>query len=151
MRSSGSYFLEKMRKWKSVFGLRRRVRIAYEPIPWSAQGDPKSKKKRDIFQNRFFSNKKMKMYEKRAPKGPQMGEFISGVSALGHSWGTFGAPVRFLTLKMSPKCPQELQITPKVNPKKPKSAKSYLKSVPESRNGPKVNSCGSFLFRKSKV
>ena len=77
------------------------------------------------------------MYEKRAPKGLQMGDFISGVSALGRSWGTFGAPVRFLTLKMSPKCPQELQITPKVTPKKPKSAKSDFKSAPESRNGKK--------------
>ena len=66
-----------------------------------------------------------------------MGAFISGVSALGRSWGTFGAPVRFLTLKMSPKCPQELQITPKVTPKKPKSAKSDFKSAPESRNGKK--------------
>ena len=33
-KSFGSYFWETMQKWKSVFGLRRRVRIAYEPIPW---------------------------------------------------------------------------------------------------------------------
>ena len=46
------------------------------------------------------------MYEKWPPKGLQMGELISGVSALGRSWGTFGAPIRFLTLQMSPKCPQ---------------------------------------------
>ena len=45
MRSCGAYFLEKMQKRKSVFRLRRRVRIACEPIPWSAQGDPKIKEK----------------------------------------------------------------------------------------------------------
>ncbi len=41
-----AFFSENIRKQKSVFGLRRRVRIAYEPIPWSAQGDPKIEKKR---------------------------------------------------------------------------------------------------------
>ena len=45
MKSYGAYFLEKMQKRKSVFRLRRRVRIACEPIPWSAQGDPKIKEK----------------------------------------------------------------------------------------------------------
>ena len=45
MRSCGAYFLDKMQKRKSVFRLRRRVRIACEPIPWSAQGDPKIKEK----------------------------------------------------------------------------------------------------------
>ena len=45
MRSCGAYFLETMQKRKSVFRLRRRVRIACEPIPWSAQGDPKIKEK----------------------------------------------------------------------------------------------------------
>ena len=45
MRSYGAYFLEKMQKRKSVFRLHRRVRIACEPIPWSAQGDPKIKEK----------------------------------------------------------------------------------------------------------
>ena len=45
MKSCGAYFLEQMQKRKSVFRLRRRVRIACEPIPWSAQGDPKIKEK----------------------------------------------------------------------------------------------------------
>ncbi len=45
VRSFGTYFLEKVRKWKSVFGRRRRVRIAYEPIPWSTQGDQKNEEK----------------------------------------------------------------------------------------------------------
>ena len=43
--SVGSYFSEKLRKQKSVFGLRRHGRIAYEPILWSAQGDPKIEEK----------------------------------------------------------------------------------------------------------
>ena len=45
MRSCGAYFFEQMQKRKSVFRLRGRVRIACEPIPWSAQGDPKIKEK----------------------------------------------------------------------------------------------------------
>ena len=94
--SFGSCFLEAVRKWKSVFGLRRRVRIAYEPILWSAQGDPKIEEKRDTFQNHCFYRKNTKMYENRAPKGLQMGEGISRESHFDGSWGTFGAPTRFL-------------------------------------------------------
>ena len=45
MKPFGSKFSEKVRNRKSVFGLRRRVRIAYEPIPWSAQGNPKIEEK----------------------------------------------------------------------------------------------------------
>ena len=41
MEAFGSYLSEKMQNRKSVFGLRRRVRIAYEPIPYNAQGGPK--------------------------------------------------------------------------------------------------------------
>ena len=41
MKAFGNYFSEKATNRKSVFGLRRRARIAYEPIPWSAQGDAK--------------------------------------------------------------------------------------------------------------
>ena len=47
-------FEEKMQKLKSVFGLHRRVRIAYEPIPWGAQCDPKSKKKNACSKYAFF-------------------------------------------------------------------------------------------------
>ena len=53
MKTFGSKFSEKVRKRKSVFGLRRRARIAYEPILWSAQGDPKIEEK-NRFQNRSF-------------------------------------------------------------------------------------------------
>ena len=59
MMSLGSYFLEKIKKLKSVFGLRRRVRIAYEPIPWSAQGDPKIQEKQIHFSEPLFVNKQM--------------------------------------------------------------------------------------------
>ena len=83
MRSCGNYFLEKVQKWKSVFGLRRRVRIAYEPIPWSAQGDQKIEEKNNLFQNRSFQQKKTKIFKQRAPKGLQKGDFISGVAPLG--------------------------------------------------------------------
>ena len=54
MMSFGSFFLEKVWKWKNVFGLRRRVRIAYEPIPWSAQGDKQIEEKNNLFQDRSF-------------------------------------------------------------------------------------------------
>ena len=43
---SGTYFSITMPKHKSVFGLRRCGRNAYEPIPWSAQGDSKFEEKR---------------------------------------------------------------------------------------------------------
>jgi len=42
---------KEVRKQKSVFGLRRRVRIAYERIPWSAQGDPKTEGKNKLCVN----------------------------------------------------------------------------------------------------
>ena len=55
MKTFGSYLLEKVCKLKSVFGLRRRARIAYYPILWNARGDPKIEEKKDIFQKHFFS------------------------------------------------------------------------------------------------
>ena len=66
MKSVGTYFSEKTRKRKSVFGLRRRVRNAYEPVPWSAQG-----KNRHISEP-FFATKcehLRKMTPKRSPNG----------------------------------------------------------------------------------
>ena len=61
MGSCWTYFSEKVWKWKSVFGLRRRVRIAYEPIPKSAWCDQQITKKTDVFQIRIFFIKNMKM------------------------------------------------------------------------------------------
>ncbi len=93
----GQFFKEKIRKPKSVFGLRRRVRIAYEPIPWNAQCDPKLKEKTNILKNTYVSTESAKKTRKLLQKGVQMGDSILVVGALGRSWGTFGAPVRFLT------------------------------------------------------
>ena len=46
MKSFDSYFPARVRKQKSVFGLRRRVRIAYEHLPWNAPGDSKIEDKK---------------------------------------------------------------------------------------------------------
>ena len=43
----------------------------------------------------FFSK-----YQKSEPKIYRKSDSISGVGALGRSWGTFGSPVRFLTQKV---------------------------------------------------
>ena len=83
MRSVGSHFLEKVWKWKSVFGLRRRVRIACEPIPWSAQGDQKIEEKKQPISEPLFLAKTTEIFKKRAPKGLQKGEGISGQTLLG--------------------------------------------------------------------
>ena len=66
-----------------MFGLRRRVRIAYEPIPWSDQGDPKIEEKTQPISESLFLTKKHENLKKRAPKGLQKGDFISGVAPLG--------------------------------------------------------------------
>ncbi len=66
-----------------MFGLRRRVRIAYEPIPWSAQGDQQIEEKKQPISELLFLARMLKILEKRAPKGLQKGDFISGVAPLG--------------------------------------------------------------------
>ena len=103
MKSFGSYLLEKVWNQKSVFGLRRRARIAYEPILWNAQGDPKVEEKTGHISEALIFAKNVKMYEQHF-KGLQMGDFISGVAPL-------GAPVvpkPFLTRKMNPRRPQSV-------------------------------------------
>ena len=87
MKSMGSYFLEKMWKWKNVFGLRRRVRIAYEPIPWSAQGDQKIKKTTTYFRTALFSKTTGNIKKKASKRCPKVVVYFGG----GASWGTFGA------------------------------------------------------------
>ena len=42
----GTYFSAQTRKQNNVFGLRQRVRIAYEAVHWSAQGVPKKEPKK---------------------------------------------------------------------------------------------------------
>ena len=66
-----------------MFGLRRRVRIACEPIPWSAQGDQKIEEKKPPISEPLFLAKKTKIFKKRAPKGLQKGDGISGQTLLG--------------------------------------------------------------------
>ena len=68
MWSVGAYFSENFRKRKSVFGLRRRVRIAYEPILQSAQGDPKNEEKRESISEVFFWGAKHEHMWKNDPK-----------------------------------------------------------------------------------
>jgi len=79
--SVGAYFSENVQKRKSVFGLHRRVRIACEPIPRSAQGDPHTEEKKNICPNQFFEGANAKIYEQHVPNGLQKGEFISGPGA----------------------------------------------------------------------
>ena len=60
-----------------------------------------------------------KNVESDPPKGVQKADFISGLGALGRSWGIFGAAASFLTAKMWPKssktdpmCAQSVQKRP---------------------------------------
>jgi len=87
MKTHGSYFSEKLRKRKSVFGLRRRGRMVYEPIPWSAQGDQKIKEKTGHILGPLFFNQKYQKYEKLAPKGLQKGDSETGKTPLGSILG----------------------------------------------------------------
>jgi hypothetical protein len=66
-----------------VFGLRRRVRIAYEPIPWSAQSYQKIEEKKQPISEPLFLAKKTKIFKKRAPKGLQKGDSETGETPLG--------------------------------------------------------------------
>ena len=102
MKTLGSYFSENVQNWKSVFGLRRRGRIAYEPILWSAQGDPKIEEKNEHISEPLFLAKNTNICENIVPKGLQKGDFISGVAPLGAVLGHVWCPKPFLTPKMSP-------------------------------------------------
>ena len=54
---------------------------------------------------------------------------------MGRSWGTFGAPIRFLTQKVWPKCskndPKGAKANPKCSKSGPKVAKFTPKGVPK--------------------
>ena len=96
-----------MQKWKSVFRLRRRVRIACEPIPWSAQGDPKIKEKTWHISEPTFLIKKCKNMRKRGPKScPKgWGDFRGG--GLGGALDGLWRPNLFLNTKSMPKVLQK--------------------------------------------
>ena len=141
MRSVESNFLEKVWKWKSAFGLRRRVRIACEPIPWSAQGDQKIEEKKPPISEPLFLAKTTEILKKRTPKRLQKGEFISGVAPL-------GAPLEpqadFWCKKWAhsaPKVPPGTQTCFKNDPKRAKNdPKSDSESVfiGDSYTGPQI-------------
>ena len=108
MRSVGSHFLEKVWKWKSVFGLLRRVRIAYETIPWSAQSDQKVEEKKQPISEPLFLAKNENIQKKSSKRSPKGWVYFRG----GASWGTFGAPSWFLIQKVSPQRPQSVPSDP---------------------------------------
>ena len=80
----------------------------------ASQGDPKGAPEPHQENNRFSNRKKS---PHKVQKGVQMGDFISGVGALGRSWGIFGGTVRFLTQQIQPKCSQNGIKGAKVTPK----------------------------------
>ena len=104
-------------KWKSVFGLRRRVRIAYEPIPGSAQGDKKNEEKQQPISGPLFFSKKQETLQKRPPTSVQKGDSISGLAPLGAACGSLGAPIEFVMQQMLPKSSQNDDEMAKVTPK----------------------------------
>ena len=83
IRSFGSYFSEQVRKLKSVFGSSRLARIAYEPIPWRAQVDPKIEEKKSQNSEPCFLVNKSKYFKKELQHGPQKGDFILRMAPLG--------------------------------------------------------------------
>ena len=133
MRSVGSYFSEKMRNSKSVFGSSRLVRIACEPIPWSAQGDLEIEQKKGHLSEPLFFTKNIEHIPKKTSQRSPNGwlYFPGGASwaALGHFWchklfyDTQKEPTA------TPKCPQGLKNTSEMNPK---VQKMTLKVPPES-------------------
>ena len=72
-----------MQKPKSVFGLHIRGRIACEPIPKSAQCNPKFIEKTNIYKTHYFLLKIREKSRKLPPKGVQKGDFETGVAPLG--------------------------------------------------------------------
>ena len=87
--------LDKVRKRKSEFRLRRRVRIAYEPIPWSAQGDSNIDEKKEPISEQLFLVKNVKNTKKELQKVSKWVSLFRGWRLFGGSWDTFGAPSRF--------------------------------------------------------
>ena len=123
-----------MRKRKCVFGPRRRVRIAYEPIPWSAQGDPKIEEKKGHISEAIFLGEIYKKYENMAPKSLQKGDPETGKTHLGAVLGHVWCPKQFSDLKnepiASPKCFQGRKITQKITPKVNTYSKNVKKGPP---------------------
>ena len=101
-----SLLKKNMQKLKSVFGLRRRVRIAYEPLPKIAQCDPKLKKKQHVLSKHIFASTTRKCVENNLQKVPKCGREF---------WWW-----RPKLSKVVPKVPKWCPKLPKVVPKVPK-------------------------------
>ena len=71
-----------MQTLKSVFGLHIRGRIAYEPIPKSAQCNPKFMEKTNMCKTHYFLLKTRETSRKLPQKGVQMGDPETGVAPL---------------------------------------------------------------------
>jgi len=103
-----------------VFGLRRRGRIAYEPTPWRAQGDPKIEEKKEHISEPLFLAKKCKKCEKMAPKCLQKDALEKVVAPLGAVLGHVWCPKPFFDSKNEPialpKCLQGSKNTQKMTP-----------------------------------
>ena len=114
-----------------MFGLCRRGWIAYEPVPWSAQGDPKIEEKKGHISEAFFLGETYKKYEKMSPKCLQKGEFETGETPLGAITGHVWCPKRFFDPKNEPiapqKCLQGSKITEKMTPEVEKLFKKCSK------------------------
>ena len=138
----GSHFWEKMWKRKNVFGLRRRVRIAYEPIPWSAQGDPQIEEKKGRISEPCFLAKKLKKSKKELHKVSKRVKGNWGWRLL----GTLGAPLVlqafFWFQKWAHGAPKVLPGTENYFKNDSQSAKMTLK-VPL-----KVNSLGTLKLNR---
>lgn len=105
MGSCWTYFSEKVWKWKSLFGPRRRVRIAYEPIPKSAWCDQKITKKTYVFQVHIFSSKIQKNLKNDFPNVSKWGSLFWWWRLLGHLWRHYSKHVP----KSAPKVVPSLQ------------------------------------------
>ena len=75
-------FFKKIQKQKSVFGLHIRGRIACEPIPKSAQCDPKFIEKTNTCKTHDLLLKVQSKSRKLPPTGVQKGDFETGVAPL---------------------------------------------------------------------
>ena len=117
-----------MQKRKSVFRLRRRVRIACESIPWSAQGDPKIKEKTWHISEPTFLIKKCKNMTKQGPKRCPKGWVYFRGGGLG---GALDGIIWFLISKMIQKCSTSVQKWCKSAAKVPPGTENYFKNDPK--------------------
>ena len=82
--------------------MRRRGRIAYEPAPWRAQGDPKIEEKKGRISEPLFLGKNAKNVKKILKSVSKRVPPKTWWRLLGQSWGMFGAPSHFSPPNMSP-------------------------------------------------